>query len=155
MSFRIRPIYPHRVWVASGTLESSMAEAENANAGGAYLERNEEQSLIRGEALISNLADIEKIVVGVSATFPLPRIIGRVDGLKLNVEGQCRHLDCMYRERKAIGWIVTHRWTPSRYPGFQVWTVGELKVESVLKCDRNGDIVWSGRPNQMMYSFTV
>lgn len=98
------------------------------------------------------------VVVGVSATFPLPRIIGRVDGLKLNVEGQCRHLDCLYRERKAIGWIVTHRWTPgsgSRYPGFQVWTVGELKVESVLKCDRNGDIVWSGRPNQMMYSFTV
>ena len=38
----------------------------NANAGGAYLERNEEQSLIRGEALISSLADIEKIVVGVS-----------------------------------------------------------------------------------------
>jgi hypothetical protein len=63
------------------------------------------------------------VVVGVSATFPLPRIIGRVDGLKLNVEGQCRHLDCMYRERKAIGWIVTHRWTPgsgvpvSRLPG--------------------------------------
>ena len=40
----------------------------NANAGGAYLERNEEQSLIRGEALISSLADIEKIVVGVSAS---------------------------------------------------------------------------------------
>jgi len=40
----------------------------NANAGGAYLERNEEQSLIRGEALISTLADIEKIVVGVSAS---------------------------------------------------------------------------------------
>src|SRR5579872_871225 len=41
-------------------------EKNNANAGGAYLERIEEQSLVRGEALISSLADIEKIVVGVS-----------------------------------------------------------------------------------------
>ena len=40
----------------------------NANAGGAYLERNEEQSLVRGEALISSLVDIENIVVGVSAS---------------------------------------------------------------------------------------
>lgn len=44
----------------------SSLERNNANAGGAYLERIEEQSLIRGEALISSLADIEKIVVGVS-----------------------------------------------------------------------------------------
>lgn len=43
-------------------------EKNNANAGGAYLERIEEQSLVRGEALISSLADIEKIVVGVSPT---------------------------------------------------------------------------------------
>ncbi len=43
-------------------------ERNNANAGGAYLERLEEQSLVRGEALISSLADIEKIVVGVSPT---------------------------------------------------------------------------------------
>src|SRR3981081_727445 len=35
MSFRIRPIYPYRVWVATGTLESSMTEAGNANANGA------------------------------------------------------------------------------------------------------------------------
>src|SRR6266700_1677646 len=35
MSFRIRPIYPYRVWVATGTLESSMTEAGNANADGA------------------------------------------------------------------------------------------------------------------------
>src|SRR6267378_1088832 len=34
MSFRIPPIYPYRVWVASGP-ENSMSEAENANAGGA------------------------------------------------------------------------------------------------------------------------
>jgi cobalt-zinc-cadmium resistance protein CzcA len=40
--------------------------ANNANAGGAYLEHFEEQSLIRGEALIGSLADIENIVVGVS-----------------------------------------------------------------------------------------
>ena len=43
-------------------------QANNANAGGAYLEHFEQQSLIRGEALISSLADIEEIVVGVSST---------------------------------------------------------------------------------------
>ena len=46
----------------------SALEKNNANAGGAYLERIEEQSLVRGEALITSLADIEKIVVGVSPT---------------------------------------------------------------------------------------
>ncbi len=40
----------------------------NANAGGAYLERSEQQSLIRGEALISSLRDIEDVVVGSSST---------------------------------------------------------------------------------------
>lgn len=42
-------------------------ERNNANAGGAYLEQIEEQSLIRGEALISSLADVGNIVVGVSS----------------------------------------------------------------------------------------
>ncbi|MGC4050185.1 MAG: efflux RND transporter permease subunit [Paludibaculum sp.] len=46
----------------------SSLEKSNANAGGAYLERMEQQSLVRGEALITSLADIEKIVVGVSPT---------------------------------------------------------------------------------------
>ena len=46
----------------------SSLEKNNANAGGAYLEKIEEQSLVRGEALITSLADIEKIVVGVSPT---------------------------------------------------------------------------------------
>src|SRR6266404_181623 len=32
MSFRIAPIYPYRVWVARGVMESSMIKAENANA---------------------------------------------------------------------------------------------------------------------------
>jgi heavy metal efflux system protein len=41
-------------------------ESNNANAGGAYLERSEQQSLIRGEALIGTLKDIEDIVLGVS-----------------------------------------------------------------------------------------
>ncbi len=41
-------------------------ERNNANAGGAYLERDEQQSLIRGEALITSLEDVENIVVGVS-----------------------------------------------------------------------------------------
>uniref|UniRef100_E6PXX6 Cobalt-zinc-cadmium resistance protein CzcA (Cation efflux system protein CzcA) n=1 Tax=mine drainage metagenome TaxID=410659 RepID=E6PXX6_9ZZZZ len=40
----------------------------NANAGGAYLEHSEQQSLIRGEGLIGSLADVENIVVGNSPT---------------------------------------------------------------------------------------
>lgn len=43
-------------------------EKNNANAGGAYLERFEQQSLIRGEGLIASLSDIENIVVGNSPT---------------------------------------------------------------------------------------
>lgn len=46
----------------------SAIDENNANAGGAYLERFEQQELIRGEALISNLSDIENIVLGVSGT---------------------------------------------------------------------------------------
>jgi heavy metal efflux system protein len=55
-------------------------EKNNANAGGAYLERSEQQSLIRGEGLIGNLTDIENIVVGNSPTGTpiLIRNIGRV-----------------------------------------------------------------------------
>ena len=41
-------------------------QENNANVGGAYLEHAEQQSLIRGEALIANLSDIENIVLGVS-----------------------------------------------------------------------------------------
>jgi cobalt-zinc-cadmium resistance protein CzcA len=41
-------------------------DRNNANAGGAYLERSEQQSLIRGEALVGTLKDIEDIVLGVS-----------------------------------------------------------------------------------------
>jgi cobalt-zinc-cadmium resistance protein CzcA len=40
----------------------------NANAGGAYLEQAEQQSLIRGEGLIGSLSDIENIVVASSPT---------------------------------------------------------------------------------------
>ena len=52
----------------------------NANAGGAYLEHSEQQSLIRGEGLISSLSDIENIVVGnsPSGTPILIRNIGTV-----------------------------------------------------------------------------
>ncbi len=46
----------------------SALEQNNANAGGAYLERSEQQSLIRGEGLITSLQDIENIVIGVSST---------------------------------------------------------------------------------------
>src|SRR4030095_6213268 len=41
-------------------------ERNNANAGGAYIEHGERQSLIRGEGLIGSLGDIEHIVVGAS-----------------------------------------------------------------------------------------
>ncbi|MGE0825894.1 MAG: efflux RND transporter permease subunit [Candidatus Binatia bacterium] len=38
-------------------------ERNNANSGGAYIEHNQEQYLIRGEGLVQNLRDIENIVV--------------------------------------------------------------------------------------------
>ena len=39
-------------------------EKNNANVGSGYMERNQEQYIIRGEALVSSLQDIENIVVG-------------------------------------------------------------------------------------------
>ncbi|HEX3992764.1 MAG TPA: efflux RND transporter permease subunit, partial [Acetobacteraceae bacterium] len=50
------------------TLETviNALQRNNSNAGGAYLERAEQQSVIRGEGLITSLADIENIVIGVS-----------------------------------------------------------------------------------------
>lgn len=41
-------------------------EENNANAGGAYIARESEQVLIRGEGLVETLSDIESIVVSVS-----------------------------------------------------------------------------------------
>jgi len=41
-------------------------EKNNSNAGGAYIERNQEQYLIRGEGLIKELSDIGNIVVSAS-----------------------------------------------------------------------------------------
>ena len=38
-------------------------EENNRNAGGAYIERNQEQYLVRGEGLITSLEDIENIVL--------------------------------------------------------------------------------------------
>jgi cobalt-zinc-cadmium resistance protein CzcA len=43
-------------------------EENNANVGGAYLERSEQQSLIRGEALITSIEDVQNIVIGSSPT---------------------------------------------------------------------------------------
>jgi cobalt-zinc-cadmium resistance protein CzcA len=56
-------------------------ERNNANAGGAYLERVEQQSLIRGEALITTLADIENIVVG-SSPSGAPILIRNIAAVK-------------------------------------------------------------------------
>ncbi|MGE3177343.1 MAG: efflux RND transporter permease subunit [Vicinamibacterales bacterium] len=41
----------------------SALEGNNANAGGAYLERAQEQYVIRGEGLVETIADIDNIVV--------------------------------------------------------------------------------------------
>lgn len=41
-------------------------ETNNRNVGGAYLERNREQVVIRGEGLITSLSDLEDIVVATS-----------------------------------------------------------------------------------------
>jgi cobalt-zinc-cadmium resistance protein CzcA len=38
-------------------------EGNNANAGGAYIERAQEQYVIRGEGLVEKIADIDNIVV--------------------------------------------------------------------------------------------
>jgi Cu/Ag efflux pump CusA len=57
-------------------------DRNNANAGGAYLERGEQQSLIRGEALISSLNDIESIVIGSSPT-GVPVLIRNVAQVRL------------------------------------------------------------------------
>ena len=53
----------------------------NSNAGGAYLERSEQQSVIRGEGLISSLSDIENIVIGVSSS-GAPVLIRNIAGVK-------------------------------------------------------------------------
>jgi cobalt-zinc-cadmium resistance protein CzcA len=42
-------------------------QGNNANAGGAYIERNKEQYIIRGEGLVETLEDVENIVVGAAA----------------------------------------------------------------------------------------
>ncbi len=39
-------------------------ESNNANAGGAYIERNQEQYVIRGEGLVETVDDVANIVVG-------------------------------------------------------------------------------------------
>lgn len=39
-------------------------EGNNANAGGAYIVKNQEQYIVRGEGLVEDLTDIENIVVG-------------------------------------------------------------------------------------------
>ncbi len=41
-------------------------ERNNSSTGGAYIEHNQEQQVIRGEGLIENAADIENIVLGAS-----------------------------------------------------------------------------------------
>ncbi len=42
-------------------------QGNNSNAGGAYIERNQEQYIVRGEGLVETLDDISNIVVGAAA----------------------------------------------------------------------------------------
>ena len=58
-------IDPHELIAHRTTLEKVIraVERNNANAGSGYIERNQEQYIIRGEALISNISDLENIVV--------------------------------------------------------------------------------------------
>jgi cobalt-zinc-cadmium resistance protein CzcA len=46
-------------------------EGNNANAGGAYLERAQEQYVIRGEGLVETIADIDNIVVAARSGTPV------------------------------------------------------------------------------------
>ncbi len=46
-------------------------EGNNANAGGAYIERAQEQYVIRGEGLVEKIADIDNIVVAAKGGTPV------------------------------------------------------------------------------------
>ena len=46
-------------------------EGNNANAGGAYLERAQEQYVIRGEGLVEKISDIDNIVVSAEGGTPI------------------------------------------------------------------------------------
>jgi cobalt-zinc-cadmium resistance protein CzcA len=46
-------------------------EGNNANAGGAYLERAQEQYVIRGEGLVEKISDIDNIVVAATGGTPI------------------------------------------------------------------------------------
>lgn len=46
-------------------------EGNNANAGGAYIERAQEQYVIRGEGLVEKIADIDNIVVAAKSGTPI------------------------------------------------------------------------------------
>ena len=58
-------IDPHELIAHRTTLGKIIraVERNNANAGSGYIERNQEQYIIRGEALISSISDLENIVV--------------------------------------------------------------------------------------------
>ena len=60
-------LYPERLaqYNVSLTDVFGALESNNANAGGAYIEKNAEQYLVRGEGLVGELSDIGNIVVSV------------------------------------------------------------------------------------------
>ena len=77
-------VFPERL-VAHGIALAEVFEAvekNNAMAGSAYLERDREQILIRGEGLIGSTADLEKVVIDVREGTPI-----RVQEVARVVEG--------------------------------------------------------------------
>jgi cobalt-zinc-cadmium resistance protein CzcA len=77
-------VFPERL-VAHGIALAEVFEAvekNNAMAGSAYLERDREQVLIRGEGLIGSTADLEKVVIDVREGTPI-----RVQEVARVVEG--------------------------------------------------------------------
>ncbi|MGH7528703.1 MAG: efflux RND transporter permease subunit [Gemmatimonadales bacterium] len=70
-------LYPERLaqYHISLTEVFEALERNNANAGGAYIEKNAEQYLIRGEGLIGSLEDVGNIVVTADPTDGTPVFI--------------------------------------------------------------------------------
>ncbi|MCS6804851.1 MAG: CusA/CzcA family heavy metal efflux RND transporter [Acidobacteriota bacterium] len=69
-------------------------ERNNANAGSGYIEHNQEQYIIRGEALVRNMHDVENVVVDVGAdgTPVYVRQLGQVrEGAMLRIGAATAH----------------------------------------------------------------
>jgi cobalt-zinc-cadmium resistance protein CzcA len=73
-------VYPDRLTQYNVTLSDLFAalEQNNANAGGAYITKDAEQYLVRGEGLIKSLDDIGEIVVTTDAAHGTPVYVRQI-----------------------------------------------------------------------------